>query len=1017
MSAFPGSSIIPVYGTILIGPTGATGTNGVTGPTGSTGNADVGPYGPTGLGIISAAYLNSGITFTLTGGKTKYIQFLGSTGVSFIDGVPQSVVIGRGLTSGVVSLHGHSVLYSFVDSFVNNNKVVIQPNFVGSDPTNDELALKIRTFEANGPALVGISTDASYIYLVGKTFTNNRVGNTGEILYKSGSVIYAIDGSVYTSGTGGLLSVDMAADRHPIHNNQNVNTKTYDFSGQNLLGQTGVTGFAFFNVDYGSFDINNNNYQLNESTRKANTTLYLGVTGSDTLTFKFPEITFSQGASFTPQALTSENFGSCCFCQSDTTEINCMDYVSESYCSNVGGSFSTTACLDRISSGDCYAEGACCVNGKCINSSIEKCLQYKGTFFPGEICAASGNNSSSFACPATCASSNPDLGRCCFRGFCFDLTAQECSSFPGSVFTAGVACTSNTDAACCAAISGACCTRQTNGEYTCTNNFHPSDCDGIFHGPGSLCSEVECCGRDFIETYFNDSEVCKVTNNQPCLPIGTKMGGGYLVGVIGMPSPCSSYGSPLTAYGQPLACRVYPRGNVTGPNSYYWPFKNCGGSNGANLGTFGAYVTDVNFEYFVRTKSSTTMDLNYSNNALKRCLLKYGTPYIQQTVTDVTTIQGVSTTVLWGDNIQYVGSADYNSANGTFAYPIGNDVADLNYIISEKLSPSSPLYKYLAKQHYGEKSIHMLWALIVAPEDAYDDQNLSWGMEEGRARIGSYNSEPITTFGVDGLLSTRIFDESSKENPKLWFRDEDGISDTKAFDRFCFYNTANISKRSNWNFSVVESDVESNINTFKTKYSEMWDANNPQNSCTKQISILNQNSYGGYNDWYIPSIIELNYIFENRQELNSGILLGNGSILNSTTSYWSSTSIPYLKSWSATNHLDYSSYSLQESPSALNKNQKYRFIASDYSGLNNKTAYELSIAVAAGENMLVQVFDNSENSGLVQSINRKTGVGKLRPVRRIPIIVGCVDYNIEVILEDTDFSQCNSCPSGCTPEI
>ena len=72
--------------------------------------------------------------------------------------------------------------------------------------------------------------------------------------------------------------------------------------------------------------------------------------------------------------------------------------------------------------------------------------------------------------------------------------------------------------------------------------------------------------------------------------------------------------------------------------------------------------------------------------------------------------------------------------------------------------------------------------------------------------------------------------------------------------------------------------------------------------------------------------------------------------------------------------------------------------------------------------MLVQDFLISQppfasNNALVQSFNRKFGSAKLRPVRRIPIIVGCVDYNIEVILEDTDFSQCNSCPSGCTPEI
>ena len=1017
MSAFPGSSPIPIYSSVVPAPIGLRGDTGPTGPIGITGDALTGRTGPTGQGIVAVFYASSGISFENFNGSEFYVQFSGNAGTSFVNGVPQSIIVAKGLTSGPPATRGYSVLYSFVNLFESTNQVSIQPNFSGFDPSNDEIALKIRSFESSGGALVGLSADGSYLYLVGRTYSFNAVGNTGEILYKANNLMFAVDGSNYNASTE-LLSVPLAADRHPIHNNQNIGTPTYTFSNQNISGASGATGFAFFSVNYGQFGLNNNNYQLVEDPAISQVTLNLGVTGSDNLTFKFIKNTFNENSIFNPQYIESDDIGSCCFCESGTTEIGCLDYVSRGYCNSVGGSFSTTPCIERISSGDCYAEGACCVNGKCINSSLEKCLQYNGTFFPGEICSGERNAASSFTCPDTCPGS-VNTGRCCYKGYCFDLTNVECSQIPGAVFTNGVSCISETsDPSCCQGLAGACC-RKVEGEYICEQQL-PAECSalgGIFHGAGSSCVEVECCGSNFIQNYFNASTDCRANTVQPCLPIGTKVGGGYLVGIIGMPSPCSSYGNPLGAYGQPLICRVLPRGRVSGSGAFTWNLKNCGGANGAVLGSLDALAADVNIEYFVRTKSSIGIDLDYQNNAVNNCLLKYGVPYIQQTLTDSTIIEGTATTVRWNDPIQYVGSTAYNASNGRFAYPLGGDI-DLNYLIPES-SQYSDLYRELASQYYGENSVHMLWALIVAPEDAYGGNNLVWGMSEGRARPEGFNNEPITTFAVDGLLSTRMFDETSKTNPRLWFRGG-GNTDLKAYDRFAFFNT-NVTKRSNWNFSVVESAIETDIEVFSQKYSEMWESNNAQNSCTRQISILNQQEYLGYNDWYIPSIIELNYINNNIVDLNNQMLL-NGDTpinLNNSSDYWSSTSVCYLKSWSSSDYLDYTSYRLQEVTSNATKNSTFIFNQSNFAGLNDKTAYELSLNVCAGENMLTQKFasdiQSSSNAGLVISKRRSDGEAKLRPVRRIPIVVGCVNENILQLLQPSYFSSCESCPGNCSP--
>lgn len=1040
-----GSSTVPVFAFVNPATNGLRGDTGPTGPIGITGISVIGNTGPTGIGVVSVSYLNKGITFHLNSGTNVYLQFPGITGVSFINSVPQSVIVARGLTSGSTSLAGYSVLYSFVNSFENSNSVVIQPQFSNIDQITDEIYLKLRTIEAGGRSLVGLSGDSSYIYLVGKTYDNNPLGNTGEILYFVDGLVYAIDGSYYNDSAN-LLSVALSSERLAIHDNQNIaSAPTYTFSNQNISGLSGATGFGFFNVNYGTFSFFNGNYVLATDVPTINTTLNIGRTGSDTLTFKFMQVTYPTGltkAQFIPQEVNSETIGSCCFCQASTTEISCLDYVNRSYCTSIGGSFNTTSCVQRISSGDCYAEGACCVNGTCVNSSQDKCLKFNGVFYPGELCSGGSPDSSYFICPNTCPTT-PATGKCCYKGYCFDLTGAECESIPGAVFTPGLACESRTtDSACCVGYIGACCTKEVN-DYICEQKT-ARDCStagGIFHGIGTNCAEVECCGFNFIQDYFNASTSCKVESVLPCLPLGTKVGGGYLAGIVGMPSPCSTYSNPNVAYGQPLVCRVLPRGQVNGSGGFFWNWKNCDGANNVNLGLSGARANDVNIEYFIRTKSSPNIDLTYTDNGVSKCLVKYGTPYIQQTYRDITTIQGLTYEVKWTDQIQYEGSETYNASNGKFAYPIGSDI-NVNYILSEKASndtASSRIYRELASEYYGENSVHMLWALIVAPDDAYNGDDLKWGMPEGRARLNvngtsSYNTDPITSLAVDGLLSTRLFDASSKNKPRLWFRGQTN-KDDKAYDRFVFYQSIpgnGISKL--WSNSVNENLIETNIDAFQAAYSVMWENSNPENSCTRQISVLNENEYNGYSDWYIPSIVELNYIHNNIQDINNQILLNGDTPIKQgqNVTYWSSSSVCHLKSWSQNDHLDYKLYAIEESPSSIPYNTKLRFYGPNppsgktpdtVIGLSDKQLYELSLNTCAGERMLTQKFIASnlsqDNDGLMVTKHRLNESSKLRPVRRIPIIIGCAnDINIEEFVQNAGyFGSCESCPGNCTPEI
>jgi hypothetical protein len=743
----------------------------------------------------------------------------------------------------------------------------------------------------------------------------------------------------------------------------------------------------------------------NTDTISLGQSIIIGLTSGKT----FEKINFigttgiSYSNTYKPQSVSRDNIGSCCFCSVEATNKICVDYVTSEFCTAVSGVFNSESCNDRTSGSDCFVEGACCIYDielgtvRCINTTKEKCTLFNGSFNETKSCNNVWVNGQLFTCPTNfCNAGTRQLGKCCVQGRCFSLTQADCSSIFGASFTPGPTCISElNDPTCCGKLelNGACCV-----QGNCVNNVSPAQCanayNGIFQGSGSKCSEVSCCGYSFSDDYFRGvcAESCKALGSQQiysCLNVGDKIGGGYFVGFVGMPNPCDEYNQPLLAYGEPLECMIFPRGNLTNVPSWY--LKTCKGTNpNTNSGCI---------EYFARTYP----EILPKSSLTSRCLLKAGVPFVQQAYA----LNGIT----WPSETLFEGGFAYNPNRGTHSYSLIGSGLAVEYLDGTE----DNLYRYLASRVYGNSSIHVLWALIVAPEDVEisGGRALSWGMMQGCVNANSSGepvqivNEEIPTYPVDGLLTTRIHDATSKENPQYWYR---GTTDTNAYNRFNFGNGPA------WEFNVSAESINNNINEFKSAYSDMWDRKNPLDSAIRQISIINQNNLYGHNDWYIPSITELNYIYSNVAKLNAALAVNGEQILGGDE-YWSSTSVSRLQYWDPAEPLNKDLYSLEPINSQLEPYLSSTRLTSTNNNfnLNEDSAYKFTLAVSNGQKMLTQTFNNlNQNaSGRMNSRSRSSKIANLRAVRRIPLVVTCGGFyysdNILNTYWKSGTTGCSSC--------
>lgn len=1009
-SSVPGASI---------GVAGNTGFTGPTGPTGPTGYQ--GLIGPTGSGLTGVTGSGNQVIFLGIGIRATFDNVRGLTGISA--GVDPFI--------RVVNLGARAPEKS---EFIHNNDGNASRDYYPFDTTTDQ-TVYFKTLKISGtpqipiPNFVGISSDSNVVFLYGATVSDSQmpIGNTGELMFikdfVAGTLRAEAAPNTSFSPSKNQLIIDQTFSREVIATNKNWSTTGVgDFGNYspfndyaNISGNCYGTSTVRNNITP-SFVFNTDGFYTIPTTDSISLQqrMNFGVTAGQT--FEYLDFIASSGISpnnkFLPQNLKRDKIGSCCFCKTNDTDKTCIDYVSQDYCNAISGVFSTSSCVDRITGSNCFSDGACCVydestnTTKCINTIASECARFGGVFDASKKCQNVAVGGEIFTCPANFCRTT-ETGKCCIFGRCYNLTRIDCESISGATFLPGGVCDSEDgDKQCCelAEKTGACC----NGN-TCVDGVEPTECDGIFQGIGTTCREVNCCGYSFADDYFKGvcADSCRALGPQQiysCLRPGDKLGGGYFVGFIGMPNPCSFFNTPNLAFGEPLECLINPRGNIGIRN---WRCSTCKGISGEN--------NAGSIEYFARTYPTTL-----PKDALdSKCILKAGVPFVQQAYN----LNGIQ----WPSEIMFEGGFGYSVNRGAFSYSLVESGLAVEHLTN---NDSSNLYKHLASKVYGNNDIHILWALIVAPDDIEVSTSpngtesgsklLSWGMMQG-GHIPDANGVPleilieeVPTYPVDGLLTTRIHDGSSRNNPDLWFRtfESSQTSDPYAYMRFSFGNGPA------WN-SSVNTSINSNKESFKSAYTEMWNNKNSLTSALRQITDINAGGFYGHNDWYIPSITELNYIYQNVEDLNASLALDGNEIFGGEE-YWSSTSVSRLKTWSPFEPLDKDTYRLEPISSTLEPHLADNRLTSGtfynpYGNLTADQAYKFTLAISNGQKMLTQVFNSSDVNiqGMMRSRQRNARVANLRPVRRIPLVVTCKNfYHNSSILNNywsSGFTGCSSC--------
>lgn len=459
MVAFGSSRIIAVTVTV----TGGYGPTGPTGPTGFTGNYVTGPVGPQGIGIVGVTYSSivGGITFQLSNGTNLFVpRVKGDTGAGSTANAPDIFYVGDGIAPLVnpTGMSGYTLFFRSItfgnglSGYASSTTIFIQnnPGSTGSFDPNKLLYVKYSPFE-------------SRYFIDSADFANYKEVSYSGVTYSEIEIV-------------NKTSRDLLDD-------QNFNYSSGITQQANHVGLTMTIDSAF----YGMTGVEN---PLELSAwfpyLKFRTTYFdsAGLPGATVGIFNFSPL-----GPFTKRINLSEEIGSCCFecnvCPGYPNGRNCIDYVSKTYCESILGRWNPSNCYTRQNTYDCFARRACCVNGRCVNTTQLKCNQMRGSFCSTQICGLSYNCEIPCFAPVTSASTSAKIYCCCKDGIGTETTN------PDSCIGKAVEGNCSEIDCCSVGNTGACCLPNGTCVYLSAENCMLQG--GVYKGTGVVCTSATCC--------------------------------------------------------------------------------------------------------------------------------------------------------------------------------------------------------------------------------------------------------------------------------------------------------------------------------------------------------------------------------------------------------------------------------------------------------------------------------------------------------------------------------------------
>ena len=422
MSNYGGSGIVPIW--ILdgsFGPIGPTGPTGATGATGATGSC---LPGNTGLGIIGITVDNDDIVISFgTAGFAVTINneiIRGATGTTFNNLSEWNI---QGATT-----NGQQIFRTF-NPLENQLKSVT----FSADPSNPK---KLEFF---GLTFINIAVKTSSDTLISLTAITNVIplsGITGQLAYVDKANNIIVSGATGTDWNKNRLSY---TGRSLLELDSFSSTATADNYTSNQI--TGITNTQRIGIN----GVSGNVTVVRPVISFANSTYQPGMvisnpSGKD---WRIPFLSADYNtAGSTATLLTGgATLGSCWIADIQDPRKRCVDFLGKDYCSSIGGSWSSNPCSTRE---EVFSSlKACCLydyatNGIiCINTFESECLRMMGV--PGNV-KCEVYETIMNKCPTdlcfTC-----EIGRCCYKGNCFERTESECFLlFPGGVWFSGETC-------------------------------------------------------------------------------------------------------------------------------------------------------------------------------------------------------------------------------------------------------------------------------------------------------------------------------------------------------------------------------------------------------------------------------------------------------------------------------------------------------------------------------------------------------------------------------------------------